>query len=114
LTALGHELVPAVLALGAFGARFMDTPHTDDHTHPRWAMVSLRRRFRPSSATYAVQFQIEGQPPYWATFGPDGIDVRDGTGDADAVMVASPRAFGAWLMGRDIRALHASNALRVD
>ncbi|MEL6544490.1 MAG: helix-turn-helix domain-containing protein, partial [Myxococcota bacterium] len=46
LTRDGRELEAVVLALGAFGERYLGTPRRDDQLDPRWAMVSLKRRFR--------------------------------------------------------------------
>ncbi|TNE92744.1 MAG: transcriptional regulator [Deltaproteobacteria bacterium] len=44
LTEMGRELESVVLALGAFGARYLTEPG-DDTTNLRWAMVSMRRRW---------------------------------------------------------------------
>lgn len=48
LTPAGERLRPVVLALGAFGAAYMDEPRVGDRVRPRWGMVSLMRRFAPS------------------------------------------------------------------
>lgn len=81
LTELGRELEPVVLALGRWGARYLDAPG-DDVTRPRWAMVSLMRRYRgyapeTEHQAYTVAYRV-GVEPYQLFLQPDGLVVRDG------------------------------------
>src|SRR4051794_37700309 len=46
LTASGRELEPVVMALGAWGWRFMARSHRGDALDIGWAMLALKRRFR--------------------------------------------------------------------
>lgn len=56
LTAHGRTLEPLVLSLGAFGARYMDTPAPDEAVNPRWAMLSVKWRYAGSSSAGRAQF----------------------------------------------------------
>jgi DNA-binding HxlR family transcriptional regulator len=51
LTELGQGLEPVVLALGAWGRRFLDPVREDDVVNPAWFMVSLRATFHRDAAT---------------------------------------------------------------
>jgi DNA-binding HxlR family transcriptional regulator len=59
LTSLGRELEPALLALGRFGARYLQTPKRGDRTHVRWAMVSLKRRYTGSAREGTLALAID-------------------------------------------------------
>ena len=62
LTPPGRELEPVVFALGQFGARYMlgKGPSRSEHTHIRWMMVALKRRYRGSEREAVVSLQAEG------------------------------------------------------
>ena len=78
LTREGRSLEALVLALGAFGARYMKSPRPDDAMDPRWAMLSLKRRYRGSPSQGTVGLTV-GTQPFCVTFGGPRIDVRDGS-----------------------------------
>src|SRR5690349_11845741 len=59
LTPAGRELEPVVLALGRFGARYLANKKRGDRTHVRWAMVSLKRRFRGSAHTGTIALDVD-------------------------------------------------------
>lgn len=78
LTELGRELEPVVLALGRFGARWLAKPGPDDVVNPRWAMVSLKRRFVPREGLAGtLELQIDDDI-FQARFDASTIEVRDG------------------------------------
>src|SRR5262245_32456360 len=60
LTPLGRELEPVVIALGSFGARYLKVRKRGDHYHPRWMMMSLKRRYRGSSQRQALSLELDG------------------------------------------------------
>lgn len=58
LTTVGEAVRPVLLALGAFGARWMQAPG-DDHVNARWYVVSLQRRYQGGVAACTVDLQID-------------------------------------------------------
>lgn len=89
LTELGRELEPVVLALGRWGARYLEDPR-DDVTRPRWAMVSLMRRYRglgPASRGHVLSYRV-GDDPYELRLG-ERLEVKDGTPDDADVRLES-------------------------
>ncbi|MFT6146798.1 MAG: DNA-binding HxlR family transcriptional regulator [Myxococcota bacterium] len=76
LTARGRELEPAILALGAFGAAYLQQPSGLTLSH-RWMMVSLQRRY-PGGAPEGVVHLTLGDTPYTVTIDPVSAVVRDG------------------------------------
>jgi DNA-binding HxlR family transcriptional regulator len=82
LTPLGRELEPVVLALGRFGARYLTAPKRGEHTHVRWAMVTLKRRYRGSSSTPSIAFVLDdgpGEPHrYRVRMQPDTLAIEEG------------------------------------
>lgn len=89
LTAAGREVEPVVLALGTFGARYLQGPDRHDAIDPRWAMVSLKRRYEGSLRSGRVQFRL-GDDPFRIDFDGDRIDVRDGELDAADASLVGP------------------------
>jgi DNA-binding HxlR family transcriptional regulator len=77
LTDVGRQLEPVVFALGAFGARYLSAPAPGDSVDPRWAMVSLKRRYQGASQSGRVQLQL-GSQCFGATFAGAQLVVRDG------------------------------------
>jgi DNA-binding HxlR family transcriptional regulator len=78
LTPAGWELEPALLALSGWGWRCMDAPAPDDVVNMDWAMVALKRRFRPG----AVGWTVELRPGHKVfQLRPDGprLEIRIGT-----------------------------------
>lgn len=100
LTELGRELEPVVLALGRFGARWLTSPAADDRVDPRWAMVSLKRRYRGSPRRWRVGLHF-GPLPFSLEIGGETLEVRDGVPpDPDLTLRGGPPGFGPLLMGR--------------
>lgn len=94
LTDLGRELEPVVLALGRWGARYLEAPG-DDVMRPRWAMVSLMRRYQgyDGKAEYAVEVRVDDEP-YRLRLTPGHLEVRDGTPfEADLRLVCDAPTF---------------------
>lgn len=112
LTERGRELEKVVLALGAFGATYLDAPGPDDQLNPRWAMVSLKRRYRQSSRGGAVQLEV-GQQTFHARFGEPLLDIRDqAVWEPDVVLAGEPAAWFALLVrGAGLRDLVAKGQL---
>jgi DNA-binding HxlR family transcriptional regulator len=102
LSDLGRELEPVVLALGRFGARWLTTPDQGDVMNPRWAMVSLKRRFRPR-ATLKGTFELKiGDLAFQIRVDPNGVDVRDGAPpSADAGLLGDLGDWFLLLSGRE-------------
>jgi DNA-binding HxlR family transcriptional regulator len=100
LTALGRSLQPAILALGAFGARFMSAPDPDEKLSPRWAMVSLMRRCRGAAEPVTIGLEI-GDLRYQGRLDADGLVMRDGAPPSPDVTVRGPvQAHVQWISGR--------------
>jgi DNA-binding HxlR family transcriptional regulator len=92
LTPLGRELEPVVLALGNFGARYLTAKRRGEHTHPRWMMVSLKRRYRGSSQRQALTLELDGGAhTFLLRLGERALDIDAGASahDAPRVRVAS-------------------------
>jgi DNA-binding HxlR family transcriptional regulator len=107
LTDAGRDLEPVVLALGAFGERYLSVPGEDDRTDIRWAMVSMKRRYRGGVDGLRAELRL-GERRFALRLREDGIDVRDGpVEEADLrLAVARPDALPRWLTRRDgLRAL---------
>ncbi|MFO0725380.1 MAG: helix-turn-helix domain-containing protein [Myxococcota bacterium] len=47
LTARGAAVEPAILELGRWGSKLLEAPRRGDRRDPGWALVSMKRRFRP-------------------------------------------------------------------
>jgi HxlR-like helix-turn-helix len=62
LTDAGLALVPAVTAIGRFGARFLGEPRRDDVLLPRSYFVAIRSAFRPGPAgrSETYEFHVDG------------------------------------------------------
>ena len=86
LTDLGEAARPALLALGAFGSRWMKEIG-DDHVSGRWFVVSLQRRYRGGAArSYEVGLEIDGEP-FRLRLLPDGLESWDGWPDEPDLVV---------------------------
>lgn len=82
LTELGHELRPALLELGRWGARFLGRPTGAESMRPGWYVLSMIATFRPEvagdgDATY--ELRVDGERFQ--------IRVRNG----EAVIVGEPQ-----------------------
>jgi DNA-binding HxlR family transcriptional regulator len=78
LTELGRSLEPAILALGAFGAKVSPKRAAGDSVDPRHAMLSLKRRYTGSSSRGVLALAV-ADLPFAIRFGGPHIEVRDGT-----------------------------------
>ncbi|MEM6991877.1 MAG: helix-turn-helix domain-containing protein [Myxococcota bacterium] len=117
LTALGQKLEPVVLSLGTFGETYMHEHgfgplDPSEHKNARWAMVSLKRRYRGSPRTWTLALWV-GALPFTVVIGGEAPTVRDGTPtDADITVRGDP---GAWVSllygGGSSRELVAAGAL---
>ncbi|MCB9645090.1 MAG: helix-turn-helix transcriptional regulator [Deltaproteobacteria bacterium] len=114
LTELGMSLRDAVLALGRFGATFMDRPGPSDRLHLGWAMFSLQRRFRGAREGGVVQV-VSGELAFVVSFTQENLQVRRGLDDgADARIEGQMPAFGRWLSGAATwRAVESAGGLAV-
>lgn len=88
LTEWGRTLEPAVLGLGAFGARLMTSP-AGHRTNGRWFAVSLQRRYRGGLGPATVALFIDGEP-YTLSITPDSLVARDGEPDAPDLTISGP------------------------
>jgi hypothetical protein len=104
-----------VLALGHFGSRYLDEPRPDDQLDARWAMVSLKRRYRGSRSRGTVVLEV-GASGFTIDFGGNTISVRDGTSErADArVSGAIPGWFALLKHGHSLGGLVQEGRLHVD
>ncbi|MFT4628632.1 MAG: DNA-binding HxlR family transcriptional regulator [Myxococcota bacterium] len=94
LTPLGERLEPVVLALGSFGAHWLDRPAAGDRFDARWALLSLRHRYRPGPPG-RVEVWVADRP-FALVFGPDGLRSTDGPlPGADAVLRLDAATFPA-------------------
>jgi DNA-binding HxlR family transcriptional regulator len=99
LTPLGHELEPVVLALGRFGARWLVSPTPDERVDPRWAMVSLKRRYVGCPRHFRVGLLV-GELPFSLVLGGERLEVADGAPtEPELVLRGEQPAFAALLMG---------------
>lgn len=99
LTELGRELEPVVLALGRFGARWLTRPTAEERVDPRWAMVSLMRRYQGSARSWRVGLHL-GELSFTVEIGGEHARVRDGAPDrADLHLRGELSGFGPLLLG---------------
>jgi hypothetical protein len=115
LSAAGRELEPVVLALGTFGSRYLRQPLPGDTVDPRWAMVSMKRRYAGSARSGRVQFEL-GPQPFALRFGGDSLDVHDGRQSlTDATLSGPvPAWFALFTRQTTLRNATASGALAIE
>lgn len=77
LTEDGRRLEAVVLALGAFGAHYLGAPAATERVDPRYAMLSLKRRYlgSPVAGTVALTF---GEAHFTVRIGAATLAVCDG------------------------------------
>lgn len=93
LTASGRALLPVVISLARWGARFLGPPQPGDHFEPDWlrlGLVMIARR----DPTPAVRCAVEiggAEPPvvFGVAGGPDGTRLLPEAGTADVRIRAS-------------------------
>lgn len=116
LTALGWELEPVVLAVGRFGARYLDAPRKDDAVNLRWGLVSLKRRYKGGVDGLVVELRL-GPKRFTLRLDPSHLHVHERAADkADLTLTLDERAFreAMFLRGRKLEALRDAGELRVE
>lgn len=115
LTELGYELEPVVLALGRFGARYLQEIRADDATSERWAMVSLMRRYAGMRRPLRVTWEVAGAP-YALDAAEERLVVRDGDAtNAELRLRCDRSTFFALISGRAaLRELVDAGALELE
>ena len=83
LTPAGRELEPVVLALGTFGARYLTGKKRGEHTHPRWMMVALKRRFRGSRRPFTLALELDGEHAFRLRLGEQTLEIEAGLASPD-------------------------------
>ncbi|APR80149.1 Transcriptional regulator, HxlR family protein [Minicystis rosea] len=78
LTPLGRALEPAVLALGAWGFAQLGKPGPDVRMDLKWALFSMKRRFRGVDETFTVELRAEART-FQYRLAPEGLGLQEGT-----------------------------------
>jgi DNA-binding HxlR family transcriptional regulator len=101
LTPEGKELEPVVFALGDFGSRYLAAGvERGDRGHPRWAVLSCKRRFTGSRRAGTLELEIDGSP-FEVELRRKQMDVRAGRARRpDAVLRVPLAIFVARMHGR--------------
>jgi DNA-binding HxlR family transcriptional regulator len=115
LTERGRQLEAVVLALGRFGAPYLASPKRGDRGHPRWAMLSLKRRFQGSTRAGSLQLAVAAERRFVVRFTRETIDVREGEVEQVDARVELSEATLRELLFSDASAatLIAAGAIRV-
>ena len=112
LTESGRGLMPVVIALARWGARFLGEPQPGDHFEPDWLRLGLAMYARRSASPpvtiaitlgageQAIRFRVEG--------GSDGTAIRDPGPAQVAIRAATPLPLMAMALGL----LHPLEAVR--
>lgn len=61
LTQAGRELEPVLLALGAWGWRFLSKPEPGDRKELAWGLFALKRRYRDVAAPLTAEIRADGR-----------------------------------------------------
>lgn len=77
LTRSGRELEPALLALGAWGWRFLAKPDPDDRKELAWGLFSLKRRYRDVAKPLTAEIRADGRV-FQYRLEPGRADLREG------------------------------------
>jgi ubiquinone biosynthesis protein UbiJ len=111
LTEAGAGLLPAVVELARWGARFLEAPRPGDHFEPAWLRLGLRafaRRGRSPARSFRVS--VRGPGPevcFVARGGEAGTRIED----ADAAAEVALRGDALALLGLAAGALDPREAL---
>jgi DNA-binding HxlR family transcriptional regulator len=116
LTALGRELEPVVLAVGRFGARYLDAPRKGDAVNLRWGLVSLKRRYRGGGDGLVVELRL-GPKRYTLRLDATYLHVHERAADkADLILTLDEAKFREAMFTRrtSLAELHQRGDLIVD
>lgn len=113
LTEDGTALEPVLFALGNFGERYLPKSRPTDARNPRWAMVSLKRRYR-GGETGAIELRF-GERVFQLGLSPEGAKIADRpTWAPDVVISGSDVDVAALVTGRaPVKKLEESGAIHV-
>jgi DNA-binding HxlR family transcriptional regulator len=119
LSETGRGLVPAMLELARWGARFLEPPRAGDHFEPAWLRLgctAFARKTPTPPRVFTIGVEGHGEADFHVAGGDGGTAVRDGGAPADAALrVASPLALFALAAGRLApEEAVRSGAIRVD
>jgi DNA-binding HxlR family transcriptional regulator len=94
LSEIGRGLVPVILELVRWGARFLDHSHPGDHVEPAWLRLgcaAFARKTPTPARVFVITVEGHGEVAFHVAGGEEGTAVRDGLAPADATLrVASP------------------------
>jgi DNA-binding HxlR family transcriptional regulator len=113
LTPEGRQLEPVLFALGNFGERYLPRSKPTDARNPRWAIVSLKRRYR-GGETSAIELR-PGDRVFQLKLTESAAEIADRpTWIPDVIVSGSEADVAAAVTGRaPSRALEESGAIRV-
>lgn len=113
LTEDGKALEPVLFALGNFGERYLPSAKASDARNPRWAMVSLKRRYRGGESS-AIELRF-GERVFQLSLAPKSAEIADRpTWVPDVVVSGSAVDVAAAVTGRaPAKKLEESGAIHV-
>lgn len=119
LTEHGRALEPVIMELGRWGGRFMDAPGESDRVDLAWGLISMKRRYQPSSSadTQDLVVGVEtGGRHFTLVLGPNALEVSERQSDAARLRLRGPApSFAQWLFrGASVRALIDAGQLEID
>lgn len=88
LTEAGLELEPAVMELARWGGRLLASPRRGDRMDIGWALLSMKRRYRRTSAFVAEI--TSGERRFELTFGGERLSVEERPSDRAVLRVRAP------------------------
>ena len=99
LTDDGVELVPAMLALGRWGAQSMGPRGLEQELHSNWVAVAMRTFFQPTDVVATIELQLT-DGPFRIEIDRDRIDIGPGhSSDADLRIAVDDEALLGYLRG---------------
>jgi len=99
LTDEGVELVPAMLALGRWGAQSMGSRGLEQELHSNWVAVAMRAFFQPTDVVATIEVEL-ADGPYRIAIDRDRIDIGPGhAADADLHVRVDDEALLGYLRG---------------
>jgi DNA-binding HxlR family transcriptional regulator len=115
LTAAGAQLEPVIMALGAFGSRYLIKPARGERLDLGWGLLSMKRRYRGAARPCTIEVRV-GARVYQTRLRARDLDVRLGAPWAPDCTIAidAPDPLRALLMGgASAAALESAGQLRV-